>query len=76
MKIYTKNVARYVMQDLQELSPENIECDSHGQSHPRLLDHSLHVMAKRVELSTREFIEANKMSTPPGETLAGLIFTF
>ena len=55
------------LQDSAETSPVDYEIDI--EALPGLVDQSLSVMTRRVELSTREYEEANKMSTPPGELI-------
>ena len=71
--LHIQNNAQCVQQDSPEKRCVDLDIDS--QALPRLLDQSLSVMTRRVELSTRDFVEANKMSTPPGETLARWKFT-
>ena len=55
------------LQDSAETS--SVDYDVDIEALPGLVDQSLSVMTRRVELSTREYEEANKMSTPPGELI-------
>ena len=55
------------LQDSAESS--SVDYDVDIEALPGLVDPSLSVMTRRVDLSTREYEEANKMSTPPGELI-------
>ncbi|KAI0234582.1 hypothetical protein LSAT2_015183 [Lamellibrachia satsuma] len=63
--------SRPLPQQQDSLEKRYVDLDIDSQALPRLLDQSLSVMTRRVELSTRDFVEANKMSTPPGRRPIG-----